>query len=444
MTTAGGQQLVLTGTALGLSATNHLVRAFWGTATTPELLAASSQELDCEVVTDTSLVHCTTLPGVGKDITVMLDVAGQVVIAPVTVRYELPTVSSIVQGDYPTDGSANVTIQGANFGPSGTTGITIVYQAASGPLYGPTGQCTVTTSHTELTCPMVPGYGGGLAVRVTVGEQQGPRSSVTFRYNRPSLSTVLATLPTIGLTSLTLTGDNFGPIGPQSVDVVYGPTDDEERFRATSCSVTVHHTQITCTTSPGYGGQLSFSVTVGGLPGLNTAGELSYQPPAISSVTVVGNSDLREDGGTQVTIKGQNFGPIDGGIVTGVFSPRLTPAHPSLPSLDSTPVVYGLQQCRVRADHTEIVCVTSAGVGRDLIFTVTVEGITSAAASSSVRFTPPSITQVHQRGAVYYCVDILFCCCCPVLSCVVLYYLLLACSISYLLLGVLYWLDICD
>jgi len=104
---------------------------------------------------------------------------------------------------------------------------------------------------------------GGQVAKGSLVDARSP-TSAAYRYGptyyrSPAISAIYvshSTLATIGGDTVVITGTNFGPVDIQNVvhatyentalsSLARGP------FTASSCSVTVAHTQITCTSVPG-------------------------------------------------------------------------------------------------------------------------------------------------------------------------------------------------
>ena len=91
-----------------------------------------------------------------------------------------------------------------------------------------------------------------------------------------------------------LGGDNFGS---GTVIVTLGS-------RPVSCVVTTSHTTIQCTSPPGVGVDLAWSVTVGGVSSPAVARTCSYVPPTVTRVWGPGAVGASTEGGQLVLVTG--------------------------------------------------------------------------------------------------------------------------------------------
>jgi hypothetical protein len=141
-------------------------------------------------------------------------------------------------------------------------------------------------------------------------------------------------------------------------EVSYSRCDNCETFFVQPSSITFNGTSnvaLTCTTSPGFGTHLRWTVrvlesTTGKELGRATTEALvtAYAAPTITDI--VTNGDFKTRGGDTVTLKGENMGPLSTEIyaVYGFLDAR-----------------GGLcaENCKVTKDHVEITCTTVPGVG---------------------------------------------------------------------------------
>jgi len=113
------------------------------------------------------LIRCETIEGVGKDhkltVQIGMDAPKESVVYDALISYQAPIVATY-QGpgssNAYTYGGQSIVVRGANFGPLGT----VVEKA----VYGELGvyeidatDCSVTSSHTEITCKTGKGAGQG-------------------------------------------------------------------------------------------------------------------------------------------------------------------------------------------------------------------------------------------------------------------------------------------
>jgi hypothetical protein len=299
-------------------------------------------------------------------------VAHGVHVVLVAVSYAAPNVSTVTGGTLlPTAGGARVTITGTAFGPgSNSTSANTFFSLSPGIQYGSYGVnasgCNVTTTGgvATMVCTTVPGVGAALPLVVVVGNQQS-RQSGTLSYSPPSVSTVsLAVLSTAGGENVTITGSNFGPVGPVSVIL----TSAGINYTATSCAVAVAHVTIECVTPAGTGVNYAWMVVVGGQSGMSSATS-SYGPPSLLTVSSSANlAALATVGGETITINGTNFGS------TGAFTVIL--------SSSAARLNYTATACTLTVPHVTIQCLTPAGVGVNYTWIVIVGGQSGVSASS--------------------------------------------------------------
>lgn len=212
-----------------------------------------------------------------------------------------PILNGISSASGSTAGGTTITLTGQNFGASPTV------------TFG-TWTATVQSggSATSVNVSLPAGEGTNLPVVLTAGGVSS--NALSFSYLPPAITSLsTSTGPTLGGSTLTLNGSNFGlnPI------VVIGPS---------SALVTVRsHTQITCTLPAGQGQNVQIFVFVGSQS--SNSASFSYTAPAITSISP---SSGPAAGGTPITINGSNFGtsPVvkfDGVVVSStadVFTPH--------------------------------------------------------------------------------------------------------------------------
>ncbi len=366
-------------------------------------------------------VRCTMAAGVGTNRAIVLTVGGQVS-NTVNINYQAPSISGFA-GSHATAGGTPLTVNGANFGPSGAA-LTITVGGNPCPVTG--------HNHVQATCTLPPGQ-GTVNVIATVGGQSSPPA--LFVYDSPDITSVApAILPTAG-GATTITGVNFGVIGTVTIGGV-------------ACPVTSYgQTQIVCTAPAGIGTGLTLTLTSGGQSDSTT---VSYAPPALSAVAA---PTRPTQGGSTVTITGTNLGATGatvtiGGAACPVTLQGHTQVRCTLPVGQGTaqpvvltvggqvsntlflsydpPVITGLApasgptsggsltidganfgamgifdatvtvggvSCPVTsATHTTIVCTAPPGVGVDLPVIVTLAGQSSAPALFD--HLPPAITSI--------------------------------------------------
>ena len=202
-----------------------------------------------------------------------------------------------------TSGGTAVVITGTGFGLINWSGnVATVYGHPSSHYTSsdsieysiPSSGCSVSTDQTVITCTTLAGVGTNTAWTVTVGDQTSTVKTSTISYAAPTISSVTigssgTTMTTNGGETVTITGTNYGPTSiTATVIATYGTTGTE--YTATSCARS-SNTEITCTTVAGVGASLQWIVNVAGQPSVaSTSVTTSYGPPAITSVSVHGQS----------------------------------------------------------------------------------------------------------------------------------------------------------
>lgn len=240
----------------------------------------------------------------------------------------------------------------------------------------------VVRNHTYIEFPILPGEGKGpspgtpFSIIVNVGDQVAPW--IAFSYASPVITSLSPqTAPTVGGTTLSISGYNFGQYAPPSIFLGHSPAAADLINNASAlgeCTnvARINDTLLTCTLPEGAGAFLGVYVTVANLTGCSASGptfavgpSFSYLPPTITgmsrsyastrgttpapawvntsgtlSVTLDGHSQLSGSttGGYLLTVTGTNLGPWPVGLGPSA-SESLRPM-PSLPSgLGSLPSI---------------------------------------------------------------------------------------------------------
>jgi hypothetical protein len=319
------------------------------------------------------------------------------------------TVATISPSTLPTTGGT-ITLNGTDIGPTAkklaamatdvdrnnakTMQLTFV-NGASETIVTPyvTTNCQVISPSKTIACDVPEGVGS----QFTWTLKMGPAASVTkeqtlefmngFAYESPVISSVTApsVLSTYGGTSFTINGAHFGPtsVPTDAIVIKYKRgivIDDPGGYVATGCSVSVAHTEITCSSVPGIGKELTFWIS--SLMGsksniLSDAGnQAKYDQPIITSIVTrrlnpnnegatITSNNLRTEGGDVVIISGNNFGPASS-------------SHYTFLNEEMSRVSYGGQNgqgyipsnCKVTS-QTTLECTTSSGTGANHRWLVT-------------------------------------------------------------------------
>ena len=216
LTTRGLPNLVVFGAGFGRTAA-RLSRE--GVALTPAGIAAATSvsatigawtvapaswaPVACVVVVPNTVLSCAVPAGVGANLSIAVNVAGWPALSSRAVSYMPPSITSAARvggGALLTEGTDSVVLTGDNFGPAGTQPlVSYAVNATTLPLlYAPSATCVVSTAHSALVCPTVPGVGKGLLFSVSVaGQPSAPgifSPSPQVQYQAPTITAVTAPL----------------------------------------------------------------------------------------------------------------------------------------------------------------------------------------------------------------------------------------------------------
>ncbi|KAH3758301.1 tyrosine protein kinase [Pelomyxa schiedti] len=209
--------------------------------------------------------------------------------------YLAPVIHSVTQSS--TAGLDLITIVGDNFGPLGTN-ITVTVGENS------CANASVIVNHTHITCLSPPGTGKELPICVYIANQIGCGS---FSYFGPSITGATPT-PTSGTFDTIINGTNFGTSNEISVYINGLP--------CINVAVSIPHLQISCTTPPGSGKNLTLELYIPSRASIysqKTSSVFSYFAPIVVSAT-----STLTDGTTPTTIFGSNFGPNGGSLAVRI------------------------------------------------------------------------------------------------------------------------------
>ena len=339
--TEGGQEVLIRGEEFGPTTPNSwacgderrpVVKygALSADKKATELDAASELVATCCSVLGANLVSCESGEGVGRGHSWHITVGKQrsnVVKAAADVGYGSPVVS-MYSGpgaiDADTQGGQTIVISGVNFGPialpngNALSAIGTVTYGPDGDEYVLTAICNVTKDHVAITCKTTSGAGAGMNWRVSVDGQPSVQPSTA--YGHPVITGISGpvALDTDGAQVVVITGRNFAPsektkqspvTGERFLhSVVYGPSANPHYTLPTAnCKVTKDSTEITCTTVPGVGSDLTWFVTVEGQLSAPFAWG-SYEAPTISTASPLAGST---EGKVAIVLSGFGFGAMD-------------------------------------------------------------------------------------------------------------------------------------
>jgi hypothetical protein len=442
--TRGGANVTLVGANFGPVASNNVVEVTYQIPglNTVQLaaLGLAGNEFkgrSCSVVVPHVQILCTTSEGVGGGHSWNVAVGKQdqdaatsaMTASTLTSSYSRVTLtqwsSPATAAALDTRGGQVLTAIGDFFGPVGTNNLaTATYEngALSGFGAGPflAVPCNVTVAHTEMQCTTVQGVGHSHYWNFTVGAQgmvEGTGETIlTTSYRPPALRQVTADtasklFSTAGGEFALLSGFNFGPPlssapsntasatygNPLLADAGFALMGDT--YAAVDCEV-MSFTEARCKTVEGLGYSQRWTFTVGGQTwpsaGLNltfvgeavnaSRVETSYHPPEVTNLKGPGGAVSSEDGwshvlllaagGEKVVLNGTNFGPAG---FLNTF--RVTYANRRLEGLAGSR--YTPSSCFVSTAHSQITCVSAAGVGSNHSWALTVGNQTAIAAGAA-------------------------------------------------------------
>jgi hypothetical protein len=157
---------------------------------------------DCAIVEPATRIRCTSPAGVGTGLSVSVSVDG--VVSPPfangTLSYAAPAILGLREvsdgvedggdGGVPTSGGRLVVVEGLNFGPAAlgarSLGAVSYSPRALSVLLGtqvlfPALDCVITRDHSEVTCGVGPGVGGGLQWNIAIAGQTASIATTTYR-----------------------------------------------------------------------------------------------------------------------------------------------------------------------------------------------------------------------------------------------------------------------
>jgi len=380
LNTWGGDKFIIEGSNFGDVATR--IHVTYG-ATGYEMTAS------CVILTSQTKLECTSIAGIGKDLKVIVKVADLTSAVFENALHYKPPVLDQVMGPGAalanTQGGDIVYLIGSQFGDISISGTQIVVT------YGKTGteytatNCRVEASHTKVQCLTVPGTGRGLQWQIYIATQASNLLNANTSYSPPMISYFGGSGSTGadcgGYQLVYIYGTNFGA-SMATVDSVYytRSTNTTIKFVVTAnCTMHTPHKVLACYTVPGAGASLIWTVIVDEQK--SVAPTTSYGAPYITSLEGPGTTNASVYGGQYVTIHGGNFGPPDG-YAGCVFLDWV--------KYGISGSEYTAQECYV-VSNTVIQCKTAQGVGRDLVWAVSVGGQVSATSTQTTWYAKPNI-----------------------------------------------------
>jgi len=359
-----------------------------------------------------------------------------------------------------THGGDLIVLKGENFGPASSetnSWLSAKYSRqpttslASKHVYEATG-CFVHFNHTEIRCYAAPGVGSLLQWTITVGRQVSPMSLTLTSYASPSVELVHISRPervaeeicdssllgarngsllsTAGGETVVIRGNNFGPLslGTAEGDLqarfgrILNDTLQNSPYSAQQCVLTVAHTEIQCSTPSGSGAEQAWIVSVAGLSSTVNISYLTtthYRRPQLhglhapSTAEFVPPSNLYTQGGDLIFLRGDQL---------GLFTSIQKEQHIQiLYGPASNPTRYASNECQVqtetrfldaklgtlssKSDLGRVRCKVAAGVGKDLLFSIIVNGQKDACSvlgqplATSAAYRPPAVRLYKGEGS---------------------------------------------
>ena len=440
---AGGDLLTITCAGLGpltvAGATYFPVVSYAG-PTGRALTATCSARVSATAQTT---IQCRTAQGAGGPyaLAVCVGLTGQCgapsSIAAANITYAPPQLSA---GGYRgptrllTSGGESIVVAGTGLGTAaqvaaGLYSVSLAYGPLPSASAFAASSCVVqmdplAPASTVIACTSVPGTGGPSAPGTVFGISVvggGAASNVVlptdFGYAPPVITRFAgagaAGANTLGGDTVLVFGTGFGSVAAAVVAqyslAIAGPVPGVTavlpngtllpgavNYLPAPCAIVAADTQLACTTVPGAGAGLSWSVTVAGQP--NTAPTTSYAAPAISALTVLSGSPTgpvvtgaNTDGGDFLRVTGSGFGPT-----------ALTPtAQGSLRLIESVTIVSPAgvaSQLSASAwnltSDSSLTLAIGAGSGAGWRVAVRVAGVSSATSQATFSYAAPFVTSL--------------------------------------------------
>lgn len=402
--------VVLYGSGFVDNALRFLVRVTFG---------RSGTEFDCAVVdVSTTQVSCVPGEGSGTGLNVSVSTGGQQALMqapqPIHFGYARATIAGVTPVSagasislLDTRGSQQLSINGSNFG----TGSSLVLLILSAPrlTLTSTTPCThsFTSPHTQVVCSTPAGVGANMSVSLVVAGQESQSAPSLVSYSRPRVVRVVTAgaSSTAGGTQFSVMaapGEGWGPSSlGTSIDFVrYSKNTTLLRqaaaaggaltgvFDAADCRA-LSDAELLCAMSPGCGAGHALHVSVGGQAAPVYPAELAYAPPQLSSFSGPGANGAATLGGQRVDLVGDNLG--DG---SAYVSSRLRVSFTAAAGYGAgrRSWTFSPSACNITVPHRTLSCNMPAGAGRDLQWSVQLDGLDSTQPFTS--YEAPVVTRI--------------------------------------------------
>ena len=205
LNTAGGDIFFVTGSSFG--DVNDNIKVTYGST-------GMEYEPSCVIQTAGVRLKCISVPGAGKNLSMLVQVAdlGSILFTH-ALSYQAPALVSVNgPGAFSTTAGGEVVyLSGTNFGPvtSNPWNVEVTYGASGWEFHAL--NCRVTVANANAQCNMAPGTGAQLKWRIVISAQSSPVFLSTASYMPPSISYyTLSTLPSMGGHVVFIHGQNFG------------------------------------------------------------------------------------------------------------------------------------------------------------------------------------------------------------------------------------------
>ena len=343
-----GTLITLTGDSFGTSGTVYFTTQSGATSTCPMAGAGYGQQL----------IVCALPIGMGTGLSVTV-LSGGVSSNALSFNYNPPSISSLQPSHAPTDGFSIVTIIGASFGQSGSVMLanSPCLQAGPGTSY----------SDSLIQCQLAAGQGTNYGVSISVSGQSVSQSGV-FSYDPPSITSLVPAYgPSIGGTTLTVIGINFGTVAVVTFNGTLGSSTAQN---CTQVGLGQSNQQITCSVPRNQGPSIPVYVTVSGQQ--SSAAYFSYNAPTIVTITPQLAST---DGSTAITLSGASFG-LGYNYSLTLNGSAITPT-----SFSDSVIVFLMP--------------TGTGINLPISLTVATQSAVYAQGSPLVSYSPPTISMVR-------------------------------------------------
>ena len=280
-TNGNGTLITLTGGSFGTTGAVYFTTQSGSTQTCPTAGGGYGQQQ----------IVCSLPAGMGTNVSVTVLSGGQTSNA-LNFSYNPPSVTSILPNHAVTDGGSIITISGSSFGQSGIVTLAGAACAQAGP--------GTTYTDSLIECQLAAGQGTGYNLNISVSGQSINLPSV-FNYDAPSISSIVPAYgPSVGGTTLTVNGINFGSVATVTFNGTLGSLSAQP---CAQVGLGQSNEQITCTVPSNQGPFIPLYVTVSGQQ--SSPAYFSYNAPSIVSVTP---QLANTDGSTAITMRGASFG----------------------------------------------------------------------------------------------------------------------------------------